>query len=124
MKNVIETSNAPQAIGPYSQAIVAGNFVFVSGQIHLTPDGVLVEDTITEETHQVMKNLKAILEAADVSFKDVVKTTVYLTDISSFGEMNEVYKTYMNEPYSARGTVGVKELPRNAKIEMSMIAVK
>jgi len=124
MIKVVKTLNAPQAIGPYSQAVIGGGFVFVSGQIHLKPNGDLVEGTIEEQTHQVMKNLMAILESAKVSFKNVVKVTIYLTDISVFGKVNAVYKSYMVEPYPARETVGVKELPRGAKIEISMIAVK
>lgn len=124
MNKIIKTSNAPQAIGPYSQAVVSDGFIFVSGQIHLTPSGEIVEGTIEEQTNQVMKNLKAILESAKVSFKNVVKVTIYLTDMSVFDKVNTVYKSYMVEPYPARETVGVKELPRGAKIEMSMIAVK
>ncbi len=124
MKKVITTPNAPQAIGPYSQAIVSGDYIFVSGQIHLTPDGRLVEGTIEEQTHQVMENLKAILEAADASFQNVVKVTIYLTNIEDFGKMNVVYKAYMVEPFPARETVAIKELPKGAKIEISMIAVK
>jgi len=124
MKRVIKTLKAPQAIGPYSQAIINGNIVFTSGQIYLAPDGKKVGETIEEQTHQVMKNLMAILESAGVSFKDVVKTVIYITDMSVFGKMNEVYKSYMVEPYPARETVGVKELPLGAKVEISMVAVK
>jgi len=124
MKTIIQTLNAPQAIGPYSQAVIIDDFIFISGQIHLSPNGELVEGTIEEQTHQVMKNLKAILEASQVSFKDVVKTTVYVTDMSVFKKVNEVYKSYMVEPYPARETVGVKKLPLGAKLEISMIAKK
>lgn len=124
MNTAIKTLDAPQAIGPYSQAIVTENLVFVSGQIHLNAEGILIEGTTTEKTHQIMRNLKSILEESGFSFKDVVKVTVYLTDMSSFTDMNEVYKSYMSEPYPARETVGVKELPKGATIEMSMIAVK
>jgi 2-iminobutanoate/2-iminopropanoate deaminase len=124
MKKAIETPNAPQAIGPYSQGIVVDNFVFISGQIHLTLDGKLVEGTIEEQMHQVMKNLRAILEASNLSFKDVVKVTLYITNILDFDKVNEVYKSYMIEPFPARETFGVKELPRGAKIEMSVIAMK
>lgn len=122
MNKIIKTPNAPQAIGPYSQAIISGGFIFVSGQIHLTPSGEFVEGTIEEQTHQIMRNLKAILESAKVSFKNVVKVTIYLIDISDFGKVNTVYESYMAKPYPARETVGVKELPRGAKIEISMIA--
>ena len=124
MKTNVNTSKAPAAIGPYSQAIVKDNFVFTSGQIHLTPDGKLLEGTIEEQTHQVMKNLAAIIEAADVSFADVVKTTMYITNMAVYGEINEVYKGYMIQPYPARETVAVKELPMGANIEISMVAIK
>ncbi|MEK7060773.1 MAG: Rid family detoxifying hydrolase [Patescibacteria group bacterium] len=124
MKTKINTSKAPATIGPYSQAIAKGNFVFTSGQIHSTPDGKLLEGTIEEQAHQVMKNLVAILEIAGVSFTDVVKTTMYITDMSVYGKINGVYKSYMSEPYPARETVGVKELPMGANIEISMVAIK
>ncbi len=125
MKTKIETINAPKAIGPYSQAIIVeGKFVFTSGQIHLTPEGKLLEGTIEEQTHQIMKNLKAILESAGVSFNEVVKTVIYVTDMTVYGKVNEVYGSYMNDPYPARETVCVKELPLGAKIEISMIAIK
>lgn len=124
MKKNIKTLKAPQAIGPYSQAVVVDDFIFISGQIPLLPNGELIKGTIEKETHQVMKNLNAILDASKVSFKDVVKITLYVTDISMFKRVNEVYKSYMSEPYPARETVGVKELPLGAKLEMSMIATK
>jgi len=124
MTNVIKTVNVPPAIGPYSQAIDTDNFVFTSGQIHATPSGKLLDGTIEEQTHQVMKNLKAVLEAAGASFADVVKTTMYVTDMSVYGRINEVYKSYMSEPYPAREAVEVKALPKGAKIEISMIAIK
>jgi len=124
MKQNITTDQAPKAIGPYSQAITAGNFVFTAGQIHLNTDGDLVNGTIEEKTHQVMKNLKAILLASGVTFDDVVKTTVYITDSAMFGRINAVYKEYMKEPFPARETVVIKELPMKADLEISMIAVK
>jgi len=124
MKINIKTNKAPKAIGPYSQAIVNGNLIFTSGQIHLNADGKLVEGSIEELTHQIMRNLKAILEEADVSFKDVVKTTIYVTNMSDYAKVNETYTTYFVKPFPARETVCVKELPLNAKIEISMIAVK
>ncbi len=124
MKKEIRTVHAPQAIGPYSQAIVAGNLVFTAGQIYLDPEGNLIEGTIEEKTHQIMKNLRAILQASGVTFGDVVKTTTYITDASIFGRMNTVYMSYLEEPYPARETVIVKELPKGAMIEMSMIASK
>ena len=124
MKIKIETSNAPKAIGPFSQAVIENSFVFTSGQIYLTTEGKLLEGTIEEQTHQIMKNLKAILEKAGVSFKDVVKTTIYVTDMTTYGKINEVYGSYMIEPYPARETVCVKKLPLGAKVEISMIAKK
>lgn len=124
MKKKIETHKAPKATGPFSQAVTFGDFVFTSGQIYLTTEGKLLEGTIEEQTHQIMKNLDAILEAAGASFRDVVKTTIYVTDMSIYSKINEVYGSYITEPFPARETVCVKELPLGAKIEISMIAVK
>ncbi len=124
MKRKIETSKAPKATGPFSQAVVEGNMIFTSGQVHLTPEGKLLDGSIEDQTHQVMKNLQAIFEAAGVSFKDVVKTTIYVTDMSLYSKVNEVYGSYMSEPFPARETVCVKELPLGARVEISMIAVK
>ncbi len=123
MKQKIETDKAPKVIGPYSQAIINGNLIFTSGQIHVTPDGKLLEGTIEEQMHQVMKNLQAILQAAGVDFSAVVKTTIYIIDMSLYGKVNEVYATYMTEPYPARETACVKELPARARVEISMIAI-
>lgn len=124
MNKSIKTSKAPQAIGPYSQAIVNKNLVFISGQIHLLPNGNMVEGTIEEQAHQVMKNLREILKSTGVTFKDVVKATIYVTDISVFARLNSVYESYMAKPFPARELVCVKKLPRDAKIEISMIAMK
>lgn len=125
MKTKVVTAKAPSpALGPYSQAIIAGNFVFTQGSIYLTPEGKLLEGTIEEQIHQIMKNLQAILEEAGVSFADVVKTTIYVTDMSLYGKVNEIYARYMSDPYPARETVCVKELPLGAKVEISMIAAK
>lgn len=124
MNKEIKTTSAPQAVGPYSQAIIAGNFVFTSGYVHLTPEGTLVEGTIEEKTRQVMKNLSAVLKASGVSFKNVVKTTMYITDYSLFNRINTVYAGFMIMPYPARETVVVKELPKGADVEISMIAIK
>lgn len=125
MKAKIETSKAPSAgASPHSQAIVANGLVFTQGSIYLTPEGKLLEGTIDEQVHQIMKNLQAILEAAGIGFPDVVKTTIYLTDMSLYGEVNKVYASYLSEPYPAREAVCVKELPLGAKVEISMIAVK
>ncbi len=124
MKTKIVAENAPKATGPFSHAIVNGNLVYTSGQIYLTQEGKLLEGTTEEQTHQIMKNLQAILETAGVSFKDVVKTTIYVTDMSIYGLINTVYGSYMEEPFPAREVVCVKDLPLSAKIEISMIAVK
>lgn len=125
MKIKIETDKAPAAgASPHSQAIVANGFVFTQGSIYLTPEGKLLEGTTEEQIHQIMKNLSAILEAAGVTFADVVKTTIYLTDMSIYGEVNKVYGSYFSDPYPAREAVCVKELPLGAKAEISMIASK
>ena len=113
-----------KSILPFSPSVTKGSFVFTSGQVYLTPEGYLLEGTIKEQTHQVMNNLEAVLQNAGVSFKDVVKTTIYLTDMALYGEVNDVYASYFPEPYPARETVCVKELPLGAKIEISMIASK
>ena len=124
MKSKIETDKAPQATGPFSQAVIDGNLVYTSGQIHLRPDGKLLEGTIEEQTHQVMKNLQEILEAAKVSFKNVIKATVYVTDMSNYGKINKVYSTFFSEPFPAREVVCVKELPLKANLEISLVAIK
>lgn len=123
MKKKVETDKSAKATGPFSQAVIDGNLIFTSGQICLTPDGKLLEGTIEEQTQQVMGNLKVILEAAGVTFADVVKATIYLTDLSFYGKVNEVYGRYFSDPYPARETVGVSALPLGAKIEISLIAV-
>jgi len=109
---------------PFSPSITKNNFIFTSGQVHLTREGKLLEGTIEEQAHQIMKNLQAVLEKARTSFAHVVKTTIYLTDMSFYGTVNEVYASYMSEPYPARETVCVKALPLGARIEISMIAIK
>ena len=124
MNKKIETAHAPKATGPFSQAIAIENMVFTSGSIYLTPDGKLLEGTIDDQIHQVMRNLRAILGASGTSFGNVVKTTIYLTDMVLYAKVNEVYGSYMSEPYPARETVCVKELPLGAKVEISMVAVK
>ena len=124
MKIKVETTGAPKATGPFSQAVIEGNMIFTSGQIYLTPEGKLMEGSIDGQARQVMNNLKEILEKAGVSFKDVVKTTIYVTDMSVYSKINEIYGSYMAEPYPARETVCVKELPLGARLEISMIAIK
>lgn len=122
MKKSHQTKNAPKAVGPYSQAIEANGFLFTSGQIHLTPEGDLLNGSIEDKTRQVMNNLKAVLKKAGLSFDDVVKTEIYLTDLKNYQQVNEVYGSFLSEPFPARVTVGVKELPAQADIEISMIA--
>ena len=125
MKTVINSTNAPEPIGPYSQAIAAGNFLFVSGQIPFHPGtGELIIDDITVATHLVMENIGAILEEAGANFSHVVKTSIFLTDMKNFGEVNEVYGTYFTDKFPARETVQVSGLPKGVPIEISVIAVK
>lgn len=122
-KSIVETSAAPAPIGPYSQAVIAGNLLFISGQVAINPATGNVEATdIAGETHQVMKNLQAILTQAGLSFDNVVKTTIFLTDMGYFGAVNEVYASYLTGRYPARETVAVKGLPKNVNVEISMIA--
>jgi 2-iminobutanoate/2-iminopropanoate deaminase len=122
---IIQTRSAPEPIGPYSQAIKAGNFLFISGQIGINPatGNVEAKDAI-DETHQVMHNLKAILSEAQLDFSHVVKTTIFLSDMSLFPTVNEVYGKYFNHHFPARETVAVKGLPKNMNVEISMIAVE
>src|SRR5262249_22187772 len=116
MKQAISSSSAPAAIGPYSQAIRTGNLLFLSGQIPLDPaTGQLVGGSIADQTHRVLKNLGAILDAAGASFSNVVKTTVYLADMAEFAAMNEVYATYFPAPAPARATVQAAGLPRSVR---------
>lgn len=124
MKTKVETVKSAKATGPFSQAVVDGNLVYTSGQIYLTPEGKLLEGTIEEQIQQIMKNLQAILQEAGVSFTNVVKSTIYVTDMSVYGKVNEIYGSYFSEPYPAREVVCVKELPLGVKVEISMVAVK
>ncbi len=122
-KRTISTQEAPAAIGPYSQAVEAGCFVFLSGQIPLDPaTGELVSGSIQYETRRVMENLKAVLAAAGLSFADVVKTTIYVTDIGAFAAVNEVYGSYFKEEPPARATVQVAALPKGARVEIDAVA--
>jgi 2-iminobutanoate/2-iminopropanoate deaminase len=124
-KTIITTSNAPAPIGPYNQAVQAGNTLFISGQICIdSGTGNLKNKDLQEETHQVMHNLKAILEQAGMDFSDVVKTTIFITDMKRFAEMNEVYGKYFETNFPARETVQVSALPKFVNVEISMIAVK
>lgn len=125
MKQIIKTDKAPAPIGPYNQAIKAGETIYLSGQIAINPQtGNLVTDDIVAETHQVMQNIKAILEASKISFEHVVKTTIFLSDMALFAAVNEVYGSYFSGDYPARETIAVKRLPKNVHVEISMIALQ
>jgi 2-iminobutanoate/2-iminopropanoate deaminase len=126
MKKIITTSKAPAPIGPYNQAILSGNTLYTSGQIALHPKtGELVLDSIEIETKQVMENMKAVLEAAEMTFENVIKTSIFISDMNNFGEINKVYGSYFNEETApARETVEVANLPKFVNVEISMIAVK
>src|SRR5918911_84293 len=124
MREIVQTESAPQAIGPYSQAVIAGGFVFASGQIPLDPQtGEFVAGGVREQTEQVMRNLAAVLAAAGSSFAQVVKTTVYLADMNDFAAMNEVYGRYFQTAPPARATVQAARLPRDARVEIDLIAL-
>jgi len=124
MKKIIFTDKAPAPIGPYSQAVLAGNTLYTSGQIPLTPAGDLVTGSIEDETKQVMENMKAVLESAGATFDDVVKATIFISDMNDFAKMNAVYGSYLNEDFApARETVQVARLPKDVNVEISMIAV-
>jgi 2-iminobutanoate/2-iminopropanoate deaminase len=123
VKQIISTSEAPQAIGPYSQAVRVGNLVFLSGQIPIDPStGNFVEGGIAEQTEQALKNISAVLLAAGTSLENVVKTTVFLADMNDFAAMNEVYGRFFNENPPARATVEAARLPRDARVEIEAIA--
>ena len=125
MKKVINTNNAPAPIGPYSQAIAAGNFVFVSGQIPMDPStGEIISESIKAETIQVMENIKAILSEAGLGFDHIVKTSIFLTDMQTFAQVNEVYGSYFTNQFPARETIQVSALPKNVNVEISVTAVK
>lgn len=122
-KKVVHINEAPAPIGPYNQAIRTGNLLFISGQIALVPGtDILANESIAAETHQVMKNLSALLQSQNAGFANVVKTTIFLTDMSLFSEVNEIYGQYFTGEYPARETVAVKGLPKNVNVEISMIA--
>ena len=123
MRQAVSTPRAPQAIGPYSQAIRAGDLLFVSGQIPMDPSsGAVVPGDVAAQTHRVMQNLQAVLEAAGSSFDAVVKTTIFLADLSDFAVVNEVYGGYFTAPAPARATVQVARLPRDVRVEIDAIA--
>ena len=125
MKKIIKTDNAPKPIGPYNQAVIAGNYMFISGQIALNPkNGELITDEIKKETTQVMEILKAILNEASLTFENVVKTTIFLSSMDNFSSVNEIYGSYLNDSTApARETVEVSKLPVGVNVEISMIAI-
>jgi 2-iminobutanoate/2-iminopropanoate deaminase len=125
-KTIINTADAPAPIGPYNQAVLVGDTLYTSGQIALNPKTMeLVTDTIATETKQVMENMKAVLKAADMTFENVVKSTIFIMDMNDFGAINTVYGSYFNEASApARETVQVAGLPKNVNVEISMIAIK
>tara|TARA_B100000795_G_scaffold75584_1_gene53711 strand:- start:2360 stop:2740 length:381 start_codon:yes stop_codon:yes gene_type:complete len=116
-KIAINSKNAPEAIGPYSQAIRKGNIVFLSGQIPLDPNTMELVDGIEAQINQVFENLSQVIKAADASFDDVVKLNIYLTDLSNFGLVNKIMKNYFTEPFPARAAIGVASLPKNSLVE-------
>lgn len=123
-RRAIETESAPAAIGPYSQAIVAGGLVFTAGQVGLDPaTGELVPGGVAAQAKRALRNLEAVLDAAGSGFDRVVKTTIYLVDVTHFAQVNEVYGGYMVQPYPARSTVAVRELPKGALVEIDCIAL-
>lgn len=122
-KKMIHTDNAPAAIGPYSQAIDLGEMIFTSGQIPVAPDGSVSSD-ISEQTMQALLNLKAVVEAGGSNFDKVIKTTVFITDMAQFGDINAVYSEFFKEPYPARSCVQVAALPKGVSIEIEAIALK
>lgn len=125
MKKVIYTKNAPEPIGPYNQAILSGSTLFVSGQIPIAPgNGHIISDVVEEQTHQVMKNIKAILEEAEFGLGDVVKCSIFVSDLNNFDIINEVYGGYFTEMPPARETVEVARLPKDVFVEISCIAIK
>ena len=122
-KKIINTSNAPDPIGPYNQAVMVNNQLYISGQVCIDPiTGNLKNKDLQEETHQVMHNLKAILQEAGMSFNNVVKTTIFLTDMNRFSEVNEIYGKYFDGDFPARETIQVSALPKFVNVEISMIA--
>ena len=122
MKEIVSTNNAPSAIGPYSQAVKVGGMLYASGQNPIDPaTGVIVEGGIKEQTLQALNNVKAIVEAAGVTMDNVVKTTVFMADMSDFADMNSIYAQFFREPFPARSAVAVKSLPKGAMIEIEVV---
>jgi 2-iminobutanoate/2-iminopropanoate deaminase len=125
MREMIKTDKAPQAIGPYSQAVKCGNTLYVSGQIYIDPStGELIRGDVTEKVNRVMDNIKAILESAGMNMNDIIKVTIFLTDMGAFPTVNKAYAAYFKEYFPARETVQVAKLPKDAEVEISCIACK
>jgi 2-iminobutanoate/2-iminopropanoate deaminase len=125
MKEIINTKNAPSAIGPYNQAVWAGDILLMSGQIALNPEtGAMENESLASETHRVMKNIAGILEAAGMDYSNILKASIFIKDMNEFVQINEIYASYLQEPYPARETVEVARLPKDARIEISIIAKK
>lgn len=121
-KKQVSTTNAPGAIGPYSQAVTAGNWIYTSGQLGLTPDGTTMPEGVQEQARQALNNLKAVLEEAGATLDHVVKTTVFLKDMNDFAAVNEVYSSFFSEPYPARSAVEVARLPKDGLVEIEAVA--
>jgi 2-iminobutanoate/2-iminopropanoate deaminase len=125
MKKIIITPNAPQPIGPYSQAVLAGDTLYISGQIAIEPkSGELIIQSVEAETNQVMLNIKAVLKQSDMHFENIVKTTIFLNNMDDFAKVNEVYGKFFTSNFPARETVAVKTLPKNVNVEISAIAIR
>ena len=122
MKKIISTKNAPQAIGPYSQAVTANGFLFISGQLGVTPSGEFAGADVKSQAQRSLQSLQAILSEAGLSFENAVKTTIFLADIADFAAVNEIYAEFFKEPYPARSTVAVKTLPKGGLVEIELIA--
>lgn len=123
MKKIIHTHNAPQAIGPYSQAVAVNGFLFVSGQLGVKPDGQFAGADVKSQARQSMENIKAILSAADLLMENIVKTTIFLADIDDFAAVNEIYASYFSGDFPTRSTIAVKTLPKNGLVEIEVVAV-
>lgn len=124
-KQVIHTDHAPKAVGPYSQAVMAGSYLFCSGQIAIDPkSNEVLKVGVKEQTDRVMKNIEAVLKQANLSFGHIVKTTIFLTDMNDFATVNEVYASYLQAPYPARSTVAVSALPKGVNVEIEVVALK
>lgn len=124
-KKVVFTDKSPKAVGPYSQALMAGNMFFASGQLGIDPaTGKIVDGGAKEQAQQALKNIKALLEAAELGFKNVVQVQIFLADLADFAQVNEVYKTFFSDPYPARSTFQVAGLPLGGKVEIQSVAIK